>query len=400
MKNVVKMMLVGASFLVASPVWATCNLAGSANPIDQSAIGLTSPSTPAQIAVALKGRSEYPAKDCSVAEIEATLKSANSWNTNQVIPLDYRFSIPLLVPAPASAPVMEASAPAAVVAPPVVPTVRPSTPVVKAAEQKVVSLEAKRVPLVRREAALKNAFSAGGLTPAERKMINEASAAVASIDSKIEAAKTELKTYIDDGLKKKANVGDSYTKEQTDAKFATKQEFEKQIKDMPVGESLSGWMLWLIGLGIAAAIGLGIFNFWRKPGVTKDEFNQKFAEAKVGAVSVTALADIENLKSAVAGLTSRFVHDVKKINSGEQATLLPAIIRQMEEGQTFDYHVMVDGTVITFDAHVVQRTPSGDALIKIDQLKKPVTAKSLFAAVAGYVEAGGELPILKLVQTA
>jgi hypothetical protein len=99
-------------------------------------------------------------------------------------------------------------------------------------------------------------------------------------------------------------------------------------------------------------------------------------------------------------LTSRFKREVNKIHSGDQATLLPAAMKQLEDGKTFDYHVLVDGGIVTFNARAVQRTPSGDVLVKLEELNKPVTAKSLFAAVADHIEAGGELPPLQLVHTA
>ena len=110
---------------------------------------------------------------------------------------------------------------------------------------------------------------------------------------------------------------------------------------------------------------------------------------------LTVLADISGLQADVTGLKSRFKHDVKKATE----TLEPAEMKALADGTEFEYHLLVDGLLVSFGAKVVQHTPSGDALIKLDELPAPVTAKNLRGELADYFEKGGALPVLKLVNT-
>jgi hypothetical protein len=154
-----------------------------------------------------------------------------------------------------------------------------------------------------------------------------------------------------------------------------------------------------IGLGIVAAsllalaIALLIGRRRRKQQV-EAIVNAKLATVKLDdSFKTLVMADIAGLKSDVTGLKSRFKHDVKKV--GE--TLKPADMKALSDGAEFGYHLLVDGLPVAFDAKVVQHTPSGDALIKIDELPNPVTAKALFVELTDYLERGGALPALKLV---
>ncbi len=154
------------------------------------------------------------------------------------------------------------------------------------------------------------------------------------------------------------------------------------------------------GFGFILLSLLGGFAFWKR--------NKNIAAAAQAAVATelaevrlddtfktTVLADIAGLKSDVTGLKSRFKHDVKKATD----TLEPAEMKALADGTEFEYHLLVDGLPVTFDAKVVQHTPSGDALIKVDELPNPVTAKNLRGELADYFEKGGALPALKLVNT-
>ena len=110
---------------------------------------------------------------------------------------------------------------------------------------------------------------------------------------------------------------------------------------------------------------------------------------------LTVLADISGLQADVTGLKSRFKHDVRKAAD----TLEPAEMKALADGEEFEYHLLVDRLPVSFDAKVVQHTPAGDALIKVDELPDLVTAKNLRGELADYFEKGGALPVLKLVNT-
>ena len=110
---------------------------------------------------------------------------------------------------------------------------------------------------------------------------------------------------------------------------------------------------------------------------------------------MTALADIAALQTDVKGLKARHKHEVTKVAE----TLKPSEMKTLADGAEFEYHLLVDGLPVSFDAKVVQHTASGDAFIRVGELSKPVTAKTLFSELADYLERDGALPALKLVNT-
>ena len=323
MKNVVKMMLVGVTFLVATPAWAACNLAGSSNPVELKRAG-----TPMEIAVALKEEQNYPAKHCTLAEIEAALRSANGWNSNEVIPVNYRLSVPLLVATPAPAPQSEpvavaTSVPEIAVTPPQVEKPSPELTAVRAELQ---TAKRERIELATRVKSVA-ALPAAALTSGEREMLNKAAtldqriaklegieARMASAEA-VNAAQSRHLAAHDRNLKKlEGQVAG--VKSTADTALAT--------ANAALAEK-TGWTWWDAGLAVMlllAFVGLAIV-FIRKP--KKADVRAVVDEAlqDTGLSHTVLRAEIDELKTQVEEMGDALPADIR-LDIGWEDTLAAA----------------------------------------------------------------------------
>jgi hypothetical protein len=356
MNTYLKMLLIGAaSVSFASAAYAdTCQLAGSANPVTQADLGLTGPSTPTQIVAALKQTASYPAKDCPATELETSIVSSNNgWKADTPVPMDYRFSIPLIAAAPSATPAA-AAAPQVTAA-----TVQPA-PVAAPAAKTVV----ERQPIYTTKVVQ------AGLSAADKQHLSD-----------LTAEDTRLQMEID-----RINLLPNPTPEQLELLAALtdqKSGIQQQILSLSgrvntLTNEVSGMWTWLYGIIALMVLGLGLLA-WRKP--------SRKALAEV-MPDMSGYVTVEAFEERLDGIESRFKHVVKRTTS----THLPQSMKAMADGSKFTYILEIDGGLVSFGAEKVSTTPSGDGLIKVDVLARPVTAKMLFGALADYVENGGTLP--------
>lgn len=353
------------------------------------------------VAQAILVTNAYSGRGCTSQEVQPQIAAANSWGPGSMVkPTD---QIRLVMPKPSAAlaaapaqpapaasaaPAAQASAapaPAASasVAPlPVVvaaPKAAPAPPIVAARTMEEVRapIRAARVEVARIEQK-----------PVAQRTPEEIAFMATNPEKRITDLETKMAKLPETGL-----VPAVLTAEQS-AAITAAMSFKTDLDSLKSDISLLQ-----IGLGIVAGllIVMAIMLLWgrhRRRKQVEAIVNAKLATVKLDdSFKTLVMADIAGLKSDVTGLKSRFKHDVKKI--GE--TLKPADMKALSDGAEFEYHLLVDGLPVAFDAKVVQHTPSGDALIKIDELPNPVTAKALFVELTDYLERGGALPALKLV---
>lgn len=369
MNIISKLLLSGvASAMLASTAHAgTCNFAekGSKVPVSLADIGLSGPSTTAEIATTLQRAVSYP--DCTAAEIEAKLITINDWKQSATIPLSYHFSIPLAqavappAPKPAEAvvsPAPQATASAAVVQP------RPqSTPSV--VRPRVIEKPVYTTKVVRE-----------GLSAADKQRLEILTAEDTRLQKEIDAINI-LPSPTADQLTQLAALTDQ--KEGIQAQMTT---LSGRVNTLT--NEVSGVWKWLYGIIALMVLGFG-FLIWFKP-------SRKAVDTAI-ETELSMYVPTAVFEQRLDAVESRFKHVVEKTSS----TLLPAQMKAMKDGNKFTYHLKVDGEVVNFDAVKVSTTPSGDAFIKVDVLASPVTAKQLFGALADYIENGGAMPTVKVV---
>jgi hypothetical protein len=76
----------------------------------------------------------------------------------------------------------------------------------------------------------------------------------------------------------------------------------------------------------------------------------------------------------------------------------PADLKKLSVGDIFAYPLSVDGQEVSFSGTVVQHTASGEAVVKIDELSKPVAASRLFPTLADHIENDGVISTLRVVK--
>ena len=164
------------------------------------------------------------------------------------------------------------------------------------------------------------------------------------------------------------------------------------------------WWQWLmIGL-LALGTTLGVIGFVRSLRSQPEGLSQSQADNIKKAMERSTTAknkveliekdlgtkaigkDVAALENRVASIESRYKHTVEKIAVGDQKTLLPADINKLKKGDTFTYHLMVDGEHESFKAEVVDQADSGNAVVKLDDYQKTIVSKKLFGTLAGYIE--------------
>ena len=380
MKNVIKMLLVSAALVVASPAWAAPGLAGSATPIEQGSIGLTSPSTPTQIAIALKGQPKYAAKDFSLAEIEAVLRSANGWNSNQVIPLNYRFSIPLPVEAPAAKPepiaVTKEEAPVAQAA--VKPLVEPSAELRKtqadlqSAKQEQSRLKAEVAAIAARTSNATARSINTQLSPEDRAKVDQLLnvnkvvkdlEAVAKRLTKAEADIATLKTDVG----KKANSSDL---NDLGIRVAALE------KAPPVTEAGWTWYDWAVaGLSVLGALAslLAVYVvFFRKVDVRTAVNN---ALQTAGLSQTVFRAELDELKGEVEKLSTDVADSAKDHKQVQLPTDLEEQLKALDEGKSIE----IVGT-ISGNRGLISFTKSGDNFVTttdIDKQTQPMNIEKI-----------------------
>ncbi|MEN9920869.1 MAG: hypothetical protein RL538_762 [Candidatus Parcubacteria bacterium] len=291
---------------------------------------------------------------------------------------------PAPTPTPAPAPVASATpAPTPTPAPTASATPAPRPAVVPSAETRTAEAEAARLrtdldaqraeirrlnavirPLqeqTRREGGLSRDIAAQ-LTDLQRQR-EEALQQFKALEVRVQTAETAIEALrrvdiaqaarmarLETGLRGKANAADVYTKTEVDERIAS----------ASGGIGFFGWAS--IALAILLSV-LALLGLRGKASVKK----LKVVEAKADAVN------------------NRFNHSVARTDQ----TPKPADLKNLSDGDVFTYPLIVDGQEVRFSGTVIQHTASGEAIVKIDELSKPVAASKLFPTLADYIENGG-----------
>lgn len=423
MKKIFSILAAGAA-LVATPALA-CEFTGQ-NQVPVGALLGDASATGAPVAVGqLVGafwgqpriRAAFESAGCSQEQFVAQAITLNGGNPNALLARSANFIYPtpaapaLAQPAPAAiaAPVAQAAATPAPVAtasaapPPVraaAPTAAPATPVV-AAPLAVRPLPA-RIDMSDVWGAI-NALKADD-EKLRAAIANKSPEQVTAQDRTVIKQLNAIPNW-EEALKKLGASGEIETASLPAPQQAAVQQViaAKSLAESYLGRETLDFMtvvnsIFTLLLVILAAFGIRAWRNRDKDIATAAQSAVDGALADVrldDTFKLTVLADISGLQADVTGLKSRFKHDVKKATD----TFEPAEMKAMIDGTEFEYHLLVDGLPVSFGAKVVQHTPSGDALIKIDELPAPVTAKNLRGELADYFEKGGALPVLKLVNT-
>jgi hypothetical protein len=364
MKNIRMIILAGVASMTLASAAHACEFTdkGSRVPIVLGDLGLSGPSTTAQIATQLKQKISY-ATDCSPADIEAKLLAVNGWKTSVTVPVDYRFSIPL-VTAPSTAAPEPAASPA--------PQVTASAGVAQAPPESAPSVEKVPLRIVEKPIYTTTTVQAG-LSAADKLRLENLTNEGSRLQGEIDIINA-LPSPNAEQLAQLAVLTDQ------------KSGIQAQILSLSgrvniLQNEVSGMWSWIFGIIFVMVSGFGFIS-WRKPS------RKALAETMP---DMSSFVTLETFEERFEGLESRFTHVVKKLSDTHQ----PQNMKAMKDGDKFTYHIQVDGAVVDFNAEKISTTPSGDALIKVDVLASPVTGKQLFGAMADYVENGGLIPMLK-----
>lgn len=141
-------------------------------------------------------------------------------------------------------------------------------------------------------------------------------------------------------------------------------------------------------LACICVVFLGFITWLLRGRVTSLEVNQQ--DIRENFASNAALAVVDAKAEAA---NSRFNHVVMRT----PLTPKPSDMKAFADGNTFAYPLIVDGEEVRFGCAIVQHSALGEAVVKVDELSKPVTASKLFATLADYIEQGGTAPKLKVV---
>ena len=379
-KKILSALLVTGVALAALPTVAYAqavdceNLAGS-----KYGYLLEEAATPEQLATTLKNDPKYPASTCSVQDITKFLVS-KGWKLGQPIKAGSTIQIPVPSEAPAAAPIAQAKpttvsnpvvqpvpvATASAVAP--VPSPRLAAVRVQrtAAEKELQVVRAKNDAL---PAGLQG-LAAGRIEALEQK-VNDLKTLEERL-TKAEGAITDLQAADD-----KQNI--AIAKAGNDASVA----LDTANKAKAAAEAAGG-LAWywkaLMGISVLlSAIALAVV-FFRKPDLSDYATNE----------------DLDGVNAKVEAVKNRFEHNVDRI---EGETPPPAELKSLPDNAVFRYPVRVDGVDVVFSGTVVQHSPAGEAIVKVDELSKPVPASKLFKALADYIEHGGAVSTVRAVNT-
>ena len=364
-------------------------------------------------------RDKFEAAGCTAAEMKGKIIALNGGNSAELMARSANFIFPTLkllapaaakpAPAASATPVAQATATpapvttASAVLPPVpaaAPKAVPATPVV-AAPLAVKPLPA-RVDMTDVWGAI-NALKADD--EKLRAAIAEKSPEQVTAQDRTVIKQLNAIPNWEEALKKLGATGEVETAKLPAEQQAVVQQViaAKSLAESYLGrDTLDGMTvvnsIFTLLLVILAAFGIRAWRNRDKDIATaaQSAVDDALADVRLDdTFKLTVLADISGLQADVTGLKSRFKHDVRKAAD----TLEPAEMKALADGEEFEYHLLVDRLPVSFDAKVVQHTPAGDALIKVDELPDLVTAKNLRGELADYFEKGGALPVLKLVNT-
>ena len=117
--------------------------------------------------------------------------------------------------------------------------------------------------------------------------------------------------------------------------------------------------------------------------------------AKTDLTDYATIVDLAVVVASVEAVKSRFERSVERLPE----TPRPADLKSLSVNSVFRYPVLVDGVEAVFSGTVVQHSSSGEAIVKVDELSKPVAASKLFKELADYIEHGGAVSTVRAVNT-
>ena len=151
-------------------------------------------------------------------------------------------------------------------------------------------------------------------------------------------------------------------------------ELQREI-DAALDEQLPWWLRLLVMVAIALALGAMLFASlnWRRTSAIEPRVNV--------------------LEGNVVALQGRFERTITKILSGPYRTLLPKDIRELPADASFDYHVKVDGVLMTFPMQVAGTSATDETLVTIPHVltgaADKVGVKKLHRSLCDHIEKHG-----------
>ena len=382
-KKILSALAAGVAFVAMSNAAsaAECNLGENVRVVTTpKALGAVSAAQPAEIVARLYRDNDYSSVKATCSQ-EQVLAAFVRINGSTPIDLEQSFKIPVLI---AAAPVAASTAQAK----PVTVSVPVVQPVPVATASAVAPVPSPRLAAVRvqRTAAEKElqvvrakndalpaglqGLAAGRIEALEQK-VNDLKTLEERL-TKAEGAITDLQAADD-----KQNI--AIAKAGNDASVA----LDTANKAKAAAEAAGG-LAWywkaLMGISVLlSAIALAVV-FFRKPDLSDYATNE----------------DLDGVNAKVEAVKNRFEHNVDRI---EGETPPPAELKSLPDNAVFRYPVRVDGVDVVFSGTVVQHSPAGEAIVKVDELSKPVPASKLFKALADYIEHGGAVSTVRAVNT-
>ena len=384
-KKILSALAAGVAFVAMSNAAsaAECNLGENVRVVTTpKALGAVSAAQPAEIVARLYRDNDYSSVKATCSQ-EQVLAAFVRINGSTPIDLEQSFKIPVLI---AAAPVAASTAQAKPVTVSV-PVVQPVPVATASAVAPVPSprLAAVRVQRTAAEKELQVVRAANAALPAS--LQGRALGRIAALEQTVSNWKAlEGRLTTAEGAITALQTSDTaqntaIAKAGTDASTA----LDTANKAKAAAEAAGGlawyWKL-LMGISVLlSAIALAV-AFFRK-------------SAKTDLTDYATIVDLAVVVASVEAVKSRFERSVERLPE----TPRPADLKSLSVNSVFRYPVLVDGVEAVFSGTVVQHSSSGEAIVKVDELSKPVAASKLFKELADYIEHGGAVSTVRAVNT-
>ena len=385
-KKILSALAAGVAFVAMSNAAsaAECNLGENVRVVTTpKALGAVSAAQPAEIVARLYRDNDYSSVKATCSQ-EQVLAAFVRINGSAPVGLEQSFKIPVLIAAAPPAPAPVASASPTMVSKPVVQPVPVAT---ASAVAPVPSprLAAVRVQRTAAEKELQVVRAANAALPAS--LQGRALGRIAALEQTVSNWKAlEGRLTTAEGAITALQTSDTaqntaIAKAGTDASTALDTANKAKAAADAAGGLAWYWKL-LMGISVLlSAIALTV-AFFRK-------------SAKTDLTDYATIVDLAVVVASVEAVKSRFERSVERLPE----TPRPADLKSLSVNSVFRYPVLVDGVEAVFSGTVVQHSSSGEAIVKVDELSKPVAASKLFKELADYIEHGGAVSTVRAVNT-